>query len=304
MPIRCVPKSWEGAGAPRLIPENRPDRPVVLSRPITFIGQRRDAHLRWPASGVSSLHAIIAIDSSGAWIYDLSSRTGTHVNGQRITETRLKSEDTLKIGADRFHFVDSRSGLADQASVVPYSIEMNDGRSQVVSARFFSIGRRPGSNWRLESPDVSLTHAVICQLDGKLFLRDAGSRRGTHLNGLRVSLVQILPTDLFAIGEMKFRVSRIIQDERKASVQDHNSKINNVLPKTPPPVGNASPRIDDLSADVLDSLFGDQEVSESEKVNEQAMNDTGSVDWGFLKSAIPTIATDDEPHEDQKSDSH
>jgi|GEM_PF-4740568 len=297
MPIRSVPKSWEGADAPRLIFDDRPDRPVVLSRPITFIGQRRDAHVRVPVGGVSSLHAIIAIDSSGAWIYDLASRTGTSLNDQKVSEARLKSEDTLKIGAATFHFVDSRSGLTDESSLVPYSIEISDGTSLAASGRFFTIGRRPGSNWRLESPDVSLTHSMICQLDGRLFLRDAGSRSGTHLNGLRVSLVQILPGDLFAIGEVKFRVKWNQQKQSENSEAHPIHESASALPET------GSPQIDDLSPELLDSLFGDEQASVSEIATNQGLTDTDSVDWGFLKSAMPTIATTDQPPENPKSDS-
>ncbi|HEX5243156.1 MAG TPA: FHA domain-containing protein [Tepidisphaeraceae bacterium] len=300
MPIRSVPKSWEGASAPRLIFDNRPDHPVVLSRPVTFIGQRRDAHLRLPVGGVSSLHAIIAIDSSGGWIYDLASRTGTILNGRRVTEARLKSEDYLKIGSATFHYVDSRSGLTDKSPVFPYSIETEDGTNLIGSGRFFSIGRRPGSNWRHESADVSLTHSVICQLDGKLFLRDAGSRSGTHLNGLRVSLVEILPTDLFAIGGVNFHVKSSPQDRlgNPAEICDSvaDSANNDPAPALP---GRVSPRIDDLSPELLDSLFGN-EVSQPEEVANEAISDSASVDWGFLKSAIPTIAADDQPPEDQK----
>lgn len=303
MPIRSVPKSWEGAGAPKLILENRPDRPIILSRPITFIGQRRDAHVRLAASGVSSLHSVIAIDSSGAWIYDLASRTGTHLNGKKVTEARLKSEDTLEIGAATFHFVDSRSGLTDEIPQIRYSVVPDDGTSVGASGRFFSIGRRPGSTWRLESSDVSLTHSVICQLDGKLFLRDAGSRSGTLLNGLRISLVQILPTDLFVIGDVKFRVKWDLNDQSKKVAQ-----IPTVDPTqgsaAPALAGNVSPRVDDLSPELLDSLFRDEEVSEPAEASKQAMDDTGSVDWGFLKSAIPTIAAGDQPPDEQERSSH
>lgn len=303
MPIRCVPKSWEEAGAPKLILGNRPDRPINLSRPITFIGQRRDAHVRLAFPGVSSLHAVVAIDSSGAWIYDLASRTGTHLNGQKVTEARLKSEDTLKIGAATLHFLDSRPDLTDESPLVPYSIETKDGMSVGVSGRFFSIGRRPGSNWRLESSDVSLTHAVICQLDEKLFLRDAGSRSGTLLNGLRVSLVQILSGDLFAIGEMKFRVRFSAQEQSEGSIQVYNSEVDSPQVSAPASLQKQSPKIEDLTPELLDSLFGEEEDSESEKAANQALNDTDSVDWGFLKSAMPTIATSDDPPENQKPNS-
>ncbi len=299
MPIRSVPKSWEGADAPRLILDDRPDRPVVLSRPITFIGQRRDAHVRLPVGGVSSLHAIIAIDSSGAWIYDLASRTGTTLNDQKVTQARLKSEDSLKIGAATFHFLDSRSGHTDESSLVPYSIEISDGTSLAVSDRFFSIGRRPGSNWRLDSPDVSLTHSMICQLDGRLFLRDAGSRCGTHLNGLRVSLVQILPGDLFGIGGVRFRVKRKHEEQLEEPMSNSDAEPTDSTPATK----KGSAKFDDLSPELLDSLFRDDELPGSAESAESGLNDTASVDWGFLKSALPTIAAADQPPEDRKPES-
>lgn len=303
MPIRSVPKSWEGAGAPKLILENRPDKPVVLSRPITFIGQRRDAHLRLAVPGVSSLHAVIAVDSSGAWIYDLSSRTGTIVNGQKVAESPVRSEDTIQIGSATLHFVDSRPGISNGTHPISYSFEMNDGGSQKVSGRFFSIGRRPGSSWRLESPDVSLTHAVVCQLDGKLYLRDAGSRHGTHLNGLRVSLVQILPTDLFAIGSMRFRIVQSTAEQPASATQIQDEPVAATHDARSAAAAKPS-QIDDLSPELLDSLFGEGEASGAASVANQAMHDTGSVDWGILKSAVPTIRASDPAAGEADSNPH
>lgn len=295
MPIRSVPNSWEGADAPKLIPVGQPGKSIVLSRPITFIGQRRDAHVRLAVPGVSSLHAIISIDSSGAWIHDLASRTGTNVNGHQVAEARLRSQDTVKIGAASFEFIDPRPSLTPEIPGVRFSIETNDGQSLSSSSRFFSIGRRPGSNWRLEMPDVSLTHAAICQLDGRLFLRDAGSRRGTHLNGLRVSLVQILPTDLFSIADVKFRVKWSAEERAENAIRIHDASPDAIPVPHPSTVGRVTPPSEELSTELLDSLFGDDEVSASQSAADQAMNDTGSVDWGFLKSAIPTIAADSPP---------
>jgi pSer/pThr/pTyr-binding forkhead associated (FHA) protein len=86
----------------------------------------------------------------------------------------------------------------------------------------FTIGRSPESSISLpEDPFVSGTHAELrCERDGKLVLKDHGSRNGTFLLGEAVHEPKELnPGDIFQVGKTFLKVSRraaeryFIQDE-------------------------------------------------------------------------------------------
>lgn len=55
-----------------------------------------------------------------------------------------------------------------------------------IDARRFTIGRIPGNDLVIEDPSLSRRHALIENLDGRLYLSDCGSANGTFINGAPV----------------------------------------------------------------------------------------------------------------------
>src|SRR4051812_42743091 len=68
------------------------------------------------------------------------------------------------------------------------------------------VGRKEECDIRLDHKSVSKMHCVIVKTDGLLMLRDLGSTNGTRVNGQRVRRAALLPNDLVAIANYKFRV--------------------------------------------------------------------------------------------------
>ncbi len=81
--------------------------------------------------------------------------------------------------------------LPSSASALPYlehHAGEGSGSHRIVLERFpFKIGRCETASWVLRTPKVSREHTEIFLSEGRLYLRDLGSRNGTFLNGTRIA---------------------------------------------------------------------------------------------------------------------
>lgn len=67
------------------------------------------------------------------------------------------------------------------------------GSHEKVLYRDFTLGREAGCEVHLDDPMISRRHAEILYSEGRWWIRDLGSRNGTHVNGKRIERVP-LPT--------------------------------------------------------------------------------------------------------------
>lgn len=69
-----------------------------------IIGRHASADIRLADISVSRYHAILTV-SKGVWtITDIGSKSGTYVNGNLITQARLRENDIINIGSHRLVF--------------------------------------------------------------------------------------------------------------------------------------------------------------------------------------------------------
>ncbi len=73
-------------------------------RNTTLIGSGQGSNVRLMSEDVSHSHAVMTFDERDFRIWDLRSRTGVFVNGQRVTFARLHDGDTLRISNFQFTF--------------------------------------------------------------------------------------------------------------------------------------------------------------------------------------------------------
>ncbi|HEY0782821.1 MAG TPA: FHA domain-containing protein, partial [Thermoanaerobaculia bacterium] len=73
-------------------------------QPFTSIGRTRQNQVQLDEPSVSRKHAQIALSEGSYLLTDLHSENGTFVNGEKITEQRLKDGDRLQFGSVRFTF--------------------------------------------------------------------------------------------------------------------------------------------------------------------------------------------------------
>ncbi len=63
---------------------------ALASPSHAILGRSRSCTLRLPTDGtVSRQHCLIELDEHGAWVQDLGSMNGTHVNGTKIGQRQL-----------------------------------------------------------------------------------------------------------------------------------------------------------------------------------------------------------------------
>ena len=89
------------AGAPRLevVRGTVPRGPIDLSPGTLLVGRDEEADLRFDSVGVSRKHARLRIDEQGmVELFDLQSRNGSFVNGQRVDRLALRVGDELRFG--------------------------------------------------------------------------------------------------------------------------------------------------------------------------------------------------------------
>lgn len=185
---------------------------------VTLVGSRRDCDLPLNDPDVSTVHCAIVHTGDGFIVRDLCSRNGTFVNGESVRSARLRPGDTLRVAkfeiAIEFrNMPEGKQNSADgghdsevtreSASTLPLIIGDQDVslRDQVIT-----IGRRSSCDVVVDTPDVSLVHALLFAFGGKPVVCDLGSRSGTLVNGQRVQLAWLHDEDNLGIGGESLRI--------------------------------------------------------------------------------------------------
>src|SRR5260370_22094267 len=76
-------------------------RIIPIDDPPFTLGRGADRDLSLPYPQVSREHACIERDADGYLLRDTGSRHGTFVNGMQISNTRLRSQDSINLGLSR-----------------------------------------------------------------------------------------------------------------------------------------------------------------------------------------------------------
>ncbi len=80
--------------------------PHALTGLIKEIGRGEECDISFPDdSGVSRIHVRLDRDGDDWMLLDLGSTNGTFVNGERVSEVRLKPGDVIEIGDNRLRFL-------------------------------------------------------------------------------------------------------------------------------------------------------------------------------------------------------
>lgn len=87
-----------------LIPENSSYKGVVLSNKRALIGRGKNCDLTIPEMDIDVIHAVVEIHENGGRIYDMNSRNGTKINGERILCKNLSIGDTVEFSNTKFTF--------------------------------------------------------------------------------------------------------------------------------------------------------------------------------------------------------
>jgi pSer/pThr/pTyr-binding forkhead associated (FHA) protein len=179
------------------------------SQPVTLIGSRRDCQLPLNDPNVSKVHCAVVHTGRALVVCDLCSRSGTFLNGRPIRVSALASGDHLRVGAIEIA-IESLKPASDPATTAtkpgiplcptgPLVITVG-GREVDLSAGAAVVGRRSTCDLIIDTPDVSLSHALFFACDGRPAICDLGSRSGTFVNDERIQLAWIHAGDQLTIG--------------------------------------------------------------------------------------------------------
>jgi ABC-type multidrug transport system ATPase subunit/ABC-type multidrug transport system permease subunit len=174
-----APPDARREGAPAVVLHHGRRIPVTGSG--VQIGRLPDNDVAIPSSAVSRHHARITPVAGGHWIVDLSSRNGTQLNGERFRgESRwLANGDTVLVGGEALRFL-TGDETRFEAGALPSALTTHT--IQFTGNRL-TIGRDDSNDVVLDDPNVSRFHAEVIRSDGRIDMRDLGSRNGTRVDG-------------------------------------------------------------------------------------------------------------------------
>jgi ABC-type multidrug transport system ATPase subunit/pSer/pThr/pTyr-binding forkhead associated (FHA) protein/ABC-type multidrug transport system permease subunit len=170
----------------------------VLLKDSFAIGRLPDNDLTIAKDAVSRYHARIETARGGYRLTDLGSRNGTQLNGERFRgESRwLANGDTVEIGGELLRFLAGE----ETRLAAPHGPVIG---TQVVQLgpEPLAIGRDASNDVVLADPNVSRFHAEVARLgDGRVAIRDLGSRNGTRVDGELVRSAVLQPGSDVGIG--------------------------------------------------------------------------------------------------------
>ena len=158
-------------------------RRVAVGPTGLLVGRASHCDLVLDVDGVSREHARIDADDGRFALADLGSRNGTWLDGQRVeTPVSLRPGAEIVIAGERLLWL---AGDATQVAPPPAASAAADATERVVGfdGGRLTIGRDPSNDVALEDRNVSRWHAEVVARDGRVELRDLGSRNGTWVDG-------------------------------------------------------------------------------------------------------------------------
>jgi pSer/pThr/pTyr-binding forkhead associated (FHA) protein len=201
-------------------------------------GKAQGNHICLRDESVAFNHFRVYFSDGVFSIYDLGSKRGTLVNGQRIEKSRLNHGDVIDVGDVklRFEIVDESSVEGRIASSAPDSDEADaqakhgglltktrasvpalvviDGQDQgkrltLDGKKSYKIGRSHKTDLRLADAKVSREHCMIEEVQDHHVIVDLESANGTVVNGDRVTKTILKEGDFIRLGFTMLKYDRV-----------------------------------------------------------------------------------------------
>ncbi len=165
---------------------------------------------------ISGHHAVFKKQEDGYWVYDLGSKNGTTLNGQRMEKARLIHGDEVDIGQVvlRVHVEAPVSAERQGTCTISAASGPRQGDSWVLTGDLAEV--MVGRNLEGEKDkvaalpdterDVSTEHALFKRIKGTFWIQDLASKNGTFVNGERIDRRELKNGDKVVIGVSTFDV--------------------------------------------------------------------------------------------------
>jgi uncharacterized RDD family membrane protein YckC len=116
--LSCGPLKREDLAKLIVNPTSTNRREIALARALVSIGRDPSNDLVLPDAMVSRRHAVIECRGSQYYLRDCNSSNGSVINGDRVSERRLRDGDLVAIGSARLLFREEREESG--AKIVPH----------------------------------------------------------------------------------------------------------------------------------------------------------------------------------------
>lgn len=193
------------------------------------IGRVSDNDIVITSGGVSRYHCLIYVEDGNIMVKDLGSTNGTYINDQKITRAQVYKDDILRVGLEKFVFLDSadpempgkdKEPDSEGTSILPELAfgekikdiiikPLNDrcSRQYLLPVNTISkIGRLESNHIFLDDSSVSRTHATIEVQEYRVVLSDLSSANGTFVNDKKIRKRYLQDGDTISIADFRFVV--------------------------------------------------------------------------------------------------
>jgi pSer/pThr/pTyr-binding forkhead associated (FHA) protein len=198
----------------------------ILNKPLVMLGRATTNDIILSESRVSRNHAQVECTEEGITITDLHSANGVWVNGQRVSEAKIRPGDTINISGyvlqylapaadthEEVTLINSENELERTLNEMTVPISLNDTSQPrlvihtsdrtwelVLDEDPYTIGRTSANKLVLDYPKISKNHARIERKGDRFLLRDLQSTNGTRIGGERIEQHLLQDGDSFQIG--------------------------------------------------------------------------------------------------------
>lgn len=209
----------------KIVGKNIDFQPLWLMSKTFSIGSADNSHLVLRDPSVSLQHARILLQNDAYVVRDLSSQSGTYVNGRQVNQRQLKNRDLLRLGEVELEvidpFTDSVLGANTPWSLIACSNWLSGQEFPLVKKKGsgpIKVGR--GSHCDVTFPGTHLSREhVELEIDGDVIrMKDLNSTNGTFINDKQVNEGVLRSGDKLRLDVYSFQVlgprQPVLEDER------------------------------------------------------------------------------------------
>lgn len=217
--------------------EDEGQRILLKNLSVFEAGKAHGNHIYLRDDTVAYNHFRVYCTDGRYSVYDLGSKQGTLVNGQRVEKADLNPGDTLEAGDVQLSFdlvAESTSGrlassapesdeedaqarvgglLTKTAASTPALVVIDGsdcGKRLTLNGKStFKVGRSAKTDLRLLDAKVSREHCTIEEVQGHHVIVDLGSSNGTVVNGDRVKKSVLKEGDFIRLGFTMLKYDRV-----------------------------------------------------------------------------------------------
>ncbi len=200
-------------------------------------GRSQGNHVCLKDDTVAMSHFRVCRNGQQFSVYDLGTRRGTFVDGQKIEKVDLKDGAIIEAGAPRlqFNMVDEETpgrlassapdsdeedaqslngGVLTETRASSPSLAVVDGEDRgrrllLVGKQQFKIGRAVTSDLKLVDGKISREHCVVESVRDQHIIIDLESANGTIVNGDRVKKTVLKEGDFVRLGFTMIKYDRV-----------------------------------------------------------------------------------------------